>query len=297
MNLDAVESLTRELSAMTVGDEQSWLEYIPLAARLAALGEPGFLGRWTELARPFSSRLESLLIERSEEGLWDLQQSVGQDIALAIIDAQDFYCFLRREKSILPKAGKRLLGAWIKQAERTALDEDAVVMLRRFLRRFPLPPSDRLTIVDTPMSLTEEAILAAVAAPCQVIELSWPAPVSTLIAAEPFAQYDAGTPSDRLKQQFARLDVPVEIPGAGGFTLSRRIDDRWRVVIDIDREDGRVPPVDLVRLGKLPGRPARDAIGRWLIDLRPWEHIQRTRLMHDSPLVIGFQNGYRLRVT
>jgi hypothetical protein len=297
MKHDAIESLKRELSAIAVRDEQSWLEYVPLAARLAALGEPGFLGRWTELARPFSTRLESLLIERSEEGLWDLQQSVGQDIALAIIDAQDFNCFLRREKSILPKAGKRLLGAWIRQAERTALDEDAVVMLRRFLRRFPLPPADRLTVVDTPMSLTEEAVLAAIATPCPVIELSWPAPVTTLIAAETLAHYDSGTPSDRLKQQFERLDVPVEIPGAGSFRLSRRIDDRWRVVIDIDRDDGGAPPVNFVRLGKLPGRPARDAIGRWLIDLRPWEHIQRTRLMDDSPLVIGFRNGYRLRVT
>jgi hypothetical protein len=89
----------------------------------------------------------------------------------------------------------------------------------------------------------------------------------------------------------------VELPDTGRFAVSRRIDDHWRVVIDIERQDGRDPQVDLVRLGKVPGHPAGDVVGRWFIDLRPWAHIQRTRLMVDSPLVIGFQNGYRLRVS
>ena len=40
-----------------------------------------------------------------------------------------------------------------------ALDEDAAELLRRF----PLPLADRLTVVDTPLSLAEEEILAAMA--------------------------------------------------------------------------------------------------------------------------------------
>jgi hypothetical protein len=184
---------------------------------------------------------------------------------------------------------------WIEQAEQVALDEDAAEMLRRFLRRFPLPLADRLTVVDTPLTLAELEILAAMAQPCPVVDVSWPAAASPLVAAEAVAHYDSGCPSDRLKQHFERLEVEVELPDTGRFAVSRRIDDHWRVVIDIERQDGRDPQVDLVRLGKVPGHPAGDVVGRWFIDLRPWEHIQRTRLMDDSPLVIGFRNGYRLR--
>ena len=199
MSGNAIETLKQQLAAIDVDDEQGWLEYVPLAARLAALGEPAPLARWTKLVEPFRD------------------------------------------------------------------------------------------------------LLAAMARPCPVVEVAWPPLVSPLVspllAAEAVAHYDSGCPSDRLKQHFERLEVAAELPDTGRFAVSRRIDDCWRVVIDIERQGGGDPQVDLVRLGKVPGYPADDALGRWLVDLRPWEHIQRTRLMYDSPLVIGFRNGYRLRLT
>lgn len=295
MSGNAIETLKQQLATIEVNDEQGWLEYVPLAARLAALGEPAPLARWPKLGEPFRGQLESLLVQRSEEGIWDLRNTLGQDLGLAVIDAQDFFCFLRRERQILPERARIYMTGWIEQAEQVALDEDAAQMLRRFLRRFPLPLADRLTVVDTPLTLAELEILAAMAQPCPVVDVSWPAVASPLVAAEAVAHYDSGCPSDRLKQHFERLEVEVELPDTGRFAVSRRIDDHWRVVIDIERQDGRDPQVDLVRLGKVPGHPADDALGRWLVDLRPWQHIQRTRLMVDSPLVIGFRNGYRLR--
>ena len=174
----AVDSLMKELEAIVVADEQALLEHIPLAARLAALGEPAPLARWTELAEPFRDQLESLLVQRCVEGVWDLRNAVGQDLGLAVIDAQDFHCFLRREKRRIPEKARRALDSWGYEADRAALDEDGVVTLRRFLRRFPLPLADRLTVVDTPMSLTEMAIVAAMAQPCPVVDVKWPPPVT-----------------------------------------------------------------------------------------------------------------------
>jgi hypothetical protein len=295
MSQDARQLLKQELAKVSVADEQGWLEYLPLAARLAALGEPEPLSRWPELVRPFGGRLEPLLVQRSEEGIWDLEQSVGKDLGLAVIDAQDFFCFLRREGSILPDMGKLMLAAWVEVAERTALDEEAALTLRKFLRRFPLPVLDRLAVVDAAKSFAEESILAATARPSPIVDLQWPPLPSSAPALAEVGQLDAGTPSDRLKRYFERLDVGVEMPSLGMLAVSRRIDDRWRVVIDIERDDGTVPDVELVRLGRLPGHPAADAPGRWLVDLRPWEHLQRLHLM-ESPLVVGFQNGHRLRV-
>ena len=46
-----------------------------------------------ELAAPFSDQLESLLVQRNEEGIWDLRSELGQDLGLAVIDAQDFFAF------------------------------------------------------------------------------------------------------------------------------------------------------------------------------------------------------------
>ena len=295
MSLEAKESLKQALATISAADEQGWLEYIPLASRLAAIGEPEPLAAWSRLVRPFNNRLETLLIERSEEGVWDLEQSVGRDLGLAVIDAQDFFCFLRREGSILPERASRTLIAWIETAERTALDEEAALALRRFLRRFPLLPCDRLAVVDVPKSYAELSILAAVAGPCPVVDVEWPPLPLSIPALAEIGQLDAGTPSDRLKRYFERLDVAVEMPSIGKLAMSRRIDDYWQVVIDIDRDDGSVPDIEMVRLGRLPGHPVTDAPGRWLVNLRPWEHLQRVRLM-ELPLVVGFQNGHRLRV-
>ena len=79
---------------------------------------------------------------------------------------------------------------WIEEAERVALDEDAAATLRRFLRRFPLPLVDRLTVDDTPLTLAELEILAAMAQPCAVVEVSWPPLVSPRWAAEAVAHYE-----------------------------------------------------------------------------------------------------------
>ncbi len=170
----AITSLLEKLVAIKVTDAQGLLEYLPLAARLAVFGVPAPLARWTELAEPFRDQLESLLVKRSEEGMWDLRNAVGQDLGLAVIDAQDFFCFLRRESEILPARARLYLIGWVDRAERVALDHDAAEMLRRFLRRFPLPLEDRLTVVDTPLSLAEEEILAALAEPCPVVDVKWP---------------------------------------------------------------------------------------------------------------------------
>jgi hypothetical protein len=295
MSQDAIQVIKHELARISVTEEQGWLEYLPLAARLAALGDSEPLARWPELVRPFGGRLEPLLVERSEEGIWDLQQSLGKDLGLAVIDAQDFFCFLRRDRNILPTGATRMLVAWTEEAERTALDEEAALTLRKFLRRFPLPTIDRLVVVDMPISFAEESILAAAARPCPIVDFDWPPLPSSTPALADVYQLDAGTPSDRLKRCFERLDVGVDMPLLGKLAVSRRIDDHWRVVIDIERDDGMVPEVEMVRLGRLPGHLAVDAPGRWLVDLRPWEHLQRVRMM-EAPLVVGFHNGYRLRV-
>ncbi|MFO0903741.1 MAG: hypothetical protein U0939_12115 [Pirellulales bacterium] len=302
-----LDELTRLVSvppasaAKPASDEQRWLEYVPLAARLAALGDAAPLQRWPELARPFAERVELLLVERAREGMWDLSQTLGQDLGLALIDAQDFACFWRRERKILPGAARRMLAAWKEAADDVQLDEEAAAMLRRFLRRFPLPARERLLAVDAPRAFSETIVLAAFAGPRPTVDVAWPpSPTATAAPLAAIGRLDDGRPSDRLKRVYERLAVVFEAPGVGRVAVSRRVNDDWQVVVDVqfadgDHEDARRLLLDVVRLGRVPGRAAGDMPGRWLFDLSAWEHAERLRWM-EEPLVLGFQDGCRLRL-
>jgi hypothetical protein len=143
MSSDAIILLRQQLDAIAVEDAQGLLEYLPLAARLAALGAPESLTSWRKLAAAYPD-FASALADRCREGIWDLEQSFAEDLGLAVIEAQDFYCFARREGDLLPFHVRTLLTAWEEHAEEVALDEDAAEVLEQFLERFPLPSEDRL---------------------------------------------------------------------------------------------------------------------------------------------------------
>lgn len=83
-----LQRFAREVGAMPVEQEQQFLAFLPLAARLAALGERSQLDRWPALAKPFQNRLADLLVERSREGVWDLQQALDEDLGLAVISCR-----------------------------------------------------------------------------------------------------------------------------------------------------------------------------------------------------------------
>jgi hypothetical protein len=313
MTSEAIAVLRQQLESVCVQDAEGVLEYIPLSARMAALGEPACLATWRELAREYKD-FSAAFADRCREGIWDLEQALGEDLGLAVIEAQDFYCFARREGDLLLPQVRSLLAAWAEHAEEAAIDEEAASVLRDFLTQFPLPRDERLAIVDCPVTELARAFVAAQACPRPTVTARWPAaqipiPHDELHVAEsagwyaavPHASADelelcAKFPSDRLKRQFERR-LAVDIPLVGAVTVNRSVSDNWEIVIDIELPDGNIPDIDMVRVGLVPlGRTTDDDISRWVACLRPFEHLQRLIIM-EQPMTVLFTRGSRLEVT
>jgi hypothetical protein len=297
---DPTQELRERLASLHVDEEKQFLEYLALAARLAALSDRSALDRWTELALPYQSRVETLLTERATQGARDLDRAAGKDAALAIIDAQDFACFLQFECEILPPESGRMLRAWIERAEEMSLDEEAVQFLEAFIDQFPLNEAFRLTIVDSPMTVFETVVAAHLWQQQSVIQAIWQrgeedevSDVSTEIC--DLAMYDAGTPSDRLKRVFRRTQSPATVPQLGTILVTRRVGDEWQIIIDIEMPARGFPPIERVRLGDLPAeRELAENLEEWIVRLRPFEHTQRLQLM-EAPLCIALRDGCQIR--
>jgi hypothetical protein len=306
MDFEPIEILQEELAAIPVTDEQGLLEYLPLAARLAALGAPAPLKAWPQLAEPFKDRVEQLLVDRAKEGIWDLRHALGAALADAVIDAQDFYCFLRSERGILPPRARRALRRWTDFAEAAPLDEAGARLLRRFLRRFRLPRRWRLAIVHAPVTEFTNNVLRAAMRPRPVIEAHWepltpsrPAelPADFAVPLKDVVYCDDRCPSARLKRMVERLQNKVDVPTLGRLLVSRRLNDRWQLIVDLECAGGAPPEVDTVRLGLLGGnRVDNPETSRWLIDLLPLEHSYRANLIVDEPLIVNLHGGCRLHI-
>ena len=293
MDIYPLDKFAQEIAAMPVCDEQDFLAFIPLAARLAALGDSSQLQRWPELTKPFRGRLAQLLIERGREGVWDLRNALGEDLGLAVIAAQDFSCLWTLEHDILPATAQNTLSAWFDEAEKTALDEDAVETIEIFLHRFPIPEDLRLNVMDAPLSTFEMAILASQARPRPTQEVHWPAEA---MIPEPVYALEGHAPSDTLRDNFEKIDVPFEMDGVGRLFVSRRLDEDWRVLIDIHSDANEPLAIEFVRLGLFSAQlrhPEQD--NSWEIALQYVDHPNRMEALR-SELIINFRNGLRLRI-
>lgn len=296
MSVRAMAMLNRELGGLRVRDDESLLEYVALASRLAALGEPQALRKWPLLEKSLAERNDfpAALARRCREGIWDLQQCVCEDTAFALIDAQDFHCFHALEGDILPGEARRMLSAWSAEAEETMVDNSGREVLHEYLAQFPLPAELRLAAVATPLTQLEIDTLASLAPPRRTLRFAWPLPPVAGPSLHELCSLDAGAPSDATKRHFERLDTEIRVGGVGGMQLSRRLSDAWEVVLDVELESGAPTSVERVRIGCLPAvRVTVEPRERWVADLQPLEESHRRQLLQ-QPVVFAFENGFRV---
>jgi len=297
-----IDEFRRETEQIELREPDDLLGLIPLAARLAVLtgkgnkGDDSQLRRCWQFATECRADLAKLLAERTQQGVWDLGYAIGEDLALAVIDAQDFYCFYELEKDLLPPDAQLSLEAWFQEAEETPLDEEAVESLHVFLERFPIPEKYRLATVHAPVSTFMQAVLASQAKPPAPTRESWPAVPTGVPAYEELLLTDHGGVPDVLKGMVQRLDAEFKVLGVGPVFVSRRLSDNWEIVLDACGPNDQELPIRSVRLGLLPGRLAEpEHTDRWLVNLGWVAPSQRLTVLK-KPITIAFQNGRRLEI-
>ncbi len=293
----ATDMLWAQVSAQKVKTGPDFLNFLAIAARLAALGHPDPLTQWPALARQVNAALEPQIASRIAQSELILQQQKGELLAGAIIDAQDFHCFYNLQRDILPPLVAARLTAWRDAAELAPLDAHAAELLQLFLTDFPIPPALRLAIIDAPVEQRVIAAVGLLAAPPLITDAFWPAVESSQARDVPEAAvaYMAdGRPSERFQRIMERLDVPMEVRGLGPVLLTRRIGDDWALRIGLRQEDGAAAAVAGVRLGAWKAAVEADG-SEWVVPLRHFPHMQRVALLA-QPVVIAFNNGAQLQV-
>ncbi len=289
METASCEQLVLRVAEKKVNNVYDLIEFIASASRLAGVGKRGQLVRWRELVRPFGQSCGQALIRRAKAGLDALQQAQGQQLADAVIAAQDFACFLAIEGELLPPDVRDQLGAWIEETEYTPLDEQAVSGLELFLDEYPLLEEYRLAAIDAPMSTFDQEMLIAGASPRPIIHGQWPAQHSVELQ-----RLDDPEPPVELMASFECLEQEFPVGSLGTMLISRRLHPGWKVLFDVASDDGSVPEVALLRLGLLPGRPTTTR-GLWVVDLHMLDRQKQEEVLR-QPLVINFRNGPRLRI-
>ncbi len=311
MKGNSAGELKIELSDKEIQDEQDLLEVLPLAARLAALGDASELDRChTAASEKFGNKIGCLLEERAREGIWDIRNALGEQLGLSIIETQDFYCLLLHELGesavavieerafdrlpdgcFIPDRAIELLVNWIWECEDAELDGDAAGMLEIFSERFPLHEEFRLGIVDSPISIEQKEILAALARPRKTFTAAWseamPQP-----AALPLAAASGKPPSMLIK----KYKVRKKSPDGTEVVVYRVINENWEMLLDICDSSGKPLRIDLVRAGTRAALPIKGSGGiSWKIDLGNVPVEARLSAVFE-PLVICFSNHTRLIV-
>ena len=158
--MDCLSELHIRLFNNFLADEEDLSAYIQYASRLAALGDDSGLKELPQIfaKEHYAGRVSDIIKERCKKGWEDVANYGGEYLALAIIDANDFYCFMRRFGDGFPRL-KPKFRRWWDDCNEVDIDDECAEMLEAFVEVFPLPEEDRLAVVDTPVTVREYAFL------------------------------------------------------------------------------------------------------------------------------------------
>jgi hypothetical protein len=294
--LDTLEQETRALRFDAPSDDA--LAALGWAGRLAALGRPAALAdlaaRWA-----VGGELRSALERRATEGCADLRGD-GQELAHALIEAQDLRCACVFDPRIWSAAGPAL-AAWMADADELVLDDEAAAFLDAWLVRFPLPDAVRLGPLLEVVGATELIALAAGAerGTTQRVESDW----ERIPTEEAVGLRLAAAPFEALDWEIARAARSARFPllGRGTWSLRASLGRDRSLLVELwgDRDDGpaSVRPV-AVSIGGLPllAAEAGDGVAwSWSYPTQGMTAAQRSAAVRGA-IQVRFSTGDRVVV-
>jgi hypothetical protein len=160
LEFNPVQELQNRLAKNPLKEADDLTAFIQYASRLAALGDDSKMKEFPALfvKEPFAGNVTDILKQRCEEGWWDVSEYTGKYLALSLIDAQDFKCFMRRFGEQFSEINHYFL-KWWQDCEDAAIDDECAEFLEAFLEKFPIPEEERLPVINTPITEREYALL------------------------------------------------------------------------------------------------------------------------------------------
>ena len=300
------QELAQRLAQSQVNDGGDWLAFAPQAARLAAMGDGSQLERAVVLVRQHRIPAEKFIVAGCQKGRRKLEEAQGRDLAAAILDAQDFFCFLLFADESDPKwAGlkemvtpevRTQLEVLTEDANNSPLDDDAVEALEEFGRQWDLPEDYRLAVVACPLTEWQMglALAARHSSPPQQVQIK-PLPSGNAVLTDfqnVLAAY-SGSPTDGLMQTVAR-DGTIELCHCR-YNFVRRLHDNWQVVFEIEDDSGQPPPISSARIGRLVALPDESDPAAWIVDMSRATPNERQSAL-EGGLSLVMTNGERFTV-
>jgi len=313
------QELRDRLKENPLQDSDDLMAFVQYASRLAALGDVEPIEKLPEIFKrpPFVGKIADILKARTEQGIWEAEEYSGEWLALALINAQDFYCFCQKFPEILKSQVKIPLGCtadlghffddWWDACEAAELDEDATEMLREFLAAFPIPEEERLPVINTPIAKWQYDLLEYLYKDIKrpIIQIHWSSGYITdeVLPSSPrevaydmnirqchLLACDDGTPSDELKND-VESSAKHGIPQLGTLMISRCLDDAWNLQIIVSASDNTPLPIERIRIGAAPVIQDDEDTTLWLLNLKYFAASQRSKLLWEEPVVIQLTNG------
>ncbi|MDR2643471.1 MAG: hypothetical protein LBC74_11830 [Planctomycetaceae bacterium] len=291
-------------------DADDLTAYIQYACRLASLGDQSKIDELPSLLtkKQFVGKISDIIKERCEQGWFEMANYPSEDLAISLIDAQDFYLFEQRFGKDYPDL-KPYFTKWFQDAEEVEIDDECAEFLEAFLAKFPIPEEERLPVINTPITEREYALLefAYRNVKLPVYNCTWKINNNYTVNARrlvynpqaktkiEFPIFQAADDSGKLhRQQKEFLDSPnneFKTPQGGTLYISRTVlNDYGDLRIRIQDENDNSPAVNRVRLGHIPAIRDDNQPTDWIIKLK---HLpNKIHLLKELPIVIRFTQGY-----
>ena len=132
------------------------LDYAKWAGRLCSFGIKEHLDRFFELDGTDPVSINRLLKKRISKGLVNINEAIGEYLAVEIFTVQDFCCFVNHApEGFIDSETKAILDFWIQMAESQILDEETARTLKTYLDCYPIPKEEQLDIIAAPWTESE----------------------------------------------------------------------------------------------------------------------------------------------
>lgn len=301
MNQSTISQLEQLLADQPPQSPETWITFLPRAARLDALGHPDQLAVAIKFLTTFAIDPLPLLKSRFLDAAWELEHWSGADLALTVIEAQDYHCLAASKQAGVFDTNhfQSLWRSWSEEAEDCywRLDDEAADTLERFAASYPVPSDQLLAIVESPTSSTFRWIVAATTPDLERINLHAdhdrkvddPKPLAL-----PMAASDGLVP-DKLQRHFAEMHRGEGSVDGQRFSIRSYLDDDWMVKVSIRFDDDWRERITAVHFGprSLSITDTHDDEQTWSTNIKSLGN--RTRII-DHRIGLTLASGKRILV-